>query len=234
MAYDISKWGKMYRHDTMVAAQNAAMLGTMVGYLPPARLGFIRSCLHPNHVHSSGGCMDGECKLGASCKGNRIEWVPGSSNTKLRMSFPHHKCEAKWNHLPIEFEVPKSLTDRLMPWITMGHKELAAPNQRLLFVHPRSGMGLTAVNVSQWFQELLCNFRAPFRFPPSQLRHIFVDERCSAEHVAGPSGQGAARIMGNSVGRWAISYDKNLHTREVQAAVDAMEQWRSELLALIE
>lgn len=32
--------------------------------------------------------------------------------------------------------------------------------------------------------------------------------------------------------RWAISYDRNLQNREVQAAADAMEEWRTELLAL--
>jgi hypothetical protein len=40
--------------------------------------------------------------------------------------------------------------------------------------------------------------------------------------------------MGNSVERWAISYDRNIHVREVQAAVQAMQQWREELLALVE
>lgn len=145
----------------------------------------------------------------------------------------HHKNESRWDYLPIEFIIPDSLTQRLLPWITMGHKILAAPNQRLLFVHPNSGLGLNAVNLSQWFQQLLAKFDAPFRFPPSQLRHIFVDERCSAEAVGGPSGSGAARIMGNSVERWAISYDRNLHTREVQAAANAMDQWRAELLALM-
>lgn len=81
---------------------------------------------------------------------------------------------------------------------------------------------------------MLNRFEAPFRFAPNQLRHIFVDERCSQGHVNGPENRGAARVMGNSVERWAISYDRNIHSREVQQAVNAMQQWREQLLALID
>jgi hypothetical protein len=82
---------------------------------------------------------------------------------------------------------------------------------------------------------MLARFEVPFsKFPPSKLRHIFVDERCSHGSVNGPEMRGAARVMGNSVERWAISYDRNIHTREVQGAVEAMEGWRNELLALVE
>lgn len=170
---------------------------------------------------------------GSTCKGNTLQWVPGSNKSQLKISLVHHKNESKWDFLPIEFTLPSSLTHRLMPWVTMGHRLLAARGQATLFVHPRSGLGLQAMHLSQWFQQLLSTHGATFRFPPSQLRHIFVDERCSAEAVGGPSNVGAARIMGNSVERWAISYDRNLHTREVQAAANAMEEWRKELLALV-
>lgn len=179
-------------------------------------------------------CLVACCRLGDKCKGNTLQWMTGSNKTQLVLSLVHHKNECKWDFLPIEFTVPPSLASRLMPWITMGRTMLAATNQRLLFVHPNSGIGLNAVNLSHWFQQLLSSHKAPFKFPPSQLRHIFVDERCSAEAVGGPSDAGAARIMGNSVERWAISYDRNLHTREVQTAADAMEMWRTELLSLVE
>lgn len=35
-----------------------------------------------------------------------------------------------------------------------------------------------------------------------------------------------------SVERWQLSYDRNLHEREVQSAVEAMDAWRTELLML--
>lgn len=41
-------------------------------------------------------------------------------------------------------------------------------------------------------------------------------------------------VVACSVERWAISYDRNLHTREVQAAVSAMNEWRNELLSLVD
>lgn len=54
-----------------------------------------RTCLHPDAVQEEGGCLDENCRLGDACKGNRLEWVPGSGKTKLRLSFPHHKNEAR-------------------------------------------------------------------------------------------------------------------------------------------
>ncbi len=56
---------------------------------------------------------------------------------------------------------------------------------------------------AQWFQQLLAKFDFKNKFPPSKLRHIFVDERCSTDSVAGPSNKAAARLMGNSVGTLA-------------------------------
>lgn len=176
-------------------------------------------------------------RLGPACKGNVLQWVKsteGGGKRELFISFPHHKCEAKWDHLPIQFKVPAGLCNRLMPWLSQGHQMLSAQGQRLVFVQPTTGLAMTNVNLSQWFQQVQAQFSAPFRFPPGQLRHIFVDERCSAEAVAGPSNKGAARIMGNSTERWAISYDRNLPQREVNAAVSAMQQWREQLLALCE
>jgi len=103
----------------------------------------------------------------------------------------------RWDFLPIEFQVPELLTQRLMPWITMGHQKLAAPGQRLLFVLPRKGTGLSNVNLSQWFQKMLSTYKAPFRIAPMELRHIFVDERCGSDASDGPNNRAAARVMGN-------------------------------------
>lgn len=175
-----------------------------------------------------------DCRHGSTCQGNRLEWVPESNKSKLRVCVVHHKNENRWDYLPITFVAPSSLTHMLMPWIKTGHSMVAGRGQRVLFPHAASGDAQTNVNLSQWFQQILCEFQFSPKFPPSQLRHIFVDERCSAEAVGGPSNTGAARIMGNSVERWAISYDRNLHKREVQAAADAMEGWREELLALVD
>ena len=66
--------------------------------------------------------------------------------------------------------------------------------------------------------------------PPSRIRHIFVDERRSLDAAPGPSNVGAATVMGNSVGQWDRSYDLGMRSRETQAAVDAMPQWREAML----
>jgi hypothetical protein len=62
------------------------------------------------------------CRMGGGCRGNRLEWVPGSNKTKLVACFPHHKNESRWDHLPIQFELPPSLTHTVMPWVEAGHK----------------------------------------------------------------------------------------------------------------
>lgn len=155
MAFDIGKFGKMFRASTARACMDAAQLAMMFGYLPPLRLGCVRTALHPDHVQASGGCMDEECKMGSTCQGNRLTW--GADKKTLRACFPHHKNESKWDHLPIEFELPEDLTKQLMPYITEGHKILAPATQRLLFVHPNSGKGLTNVNMSHVSkQEIAC------------------------------------------------------------------------------
>lgn len=175
----------------------------------------------------------GACRLGPSCQGNRIEFVPGSNHAKLKANFVHQKIEESWQHMPVGFLLPPSLTDQLIPWVTEGHQMLA-PHSRHLFVHPGSGMPWSNSEFWQWWQRLLSVFGAPFRFPPSKLRHIFVSERRSEHRVRGPNDAQAARIMMNSVERWEISYNLNRFSDyEIQAAADAMETWREELLALV-
>lgn len=146
-AAEVHEAGKLFRPSTATACQDAAQLALMFGYVPPLRLACIRSCLHPDAVQPSGGCMDEQCKK-SSCQGNRLEWLD-TTKRHLKACFPHHKCESKWQHMPIEFQLPPSLTSVLMPWITAGHNLLAAPGQRLLFVHPRSGMDQSNVYLAQ-------------------------------------------------------------------------------------
>lgn len=69
------------------------------------------------------------------------------------------------------------------------------------------------------------------RFPAQRLRHIFVAERRSRTAVEGPDDAGAAMIMGHSVRQWDLTYDRNFELTQAQAAVDAMAQWRANVLA---
>jgi hypothetical protein len=61
-AEDVNKWAKMTRPKTAQACQDSAMMAMAFGFLPPLRLGCIRTCLHPDHVQPQGGCEDDECR----------------------------------------------------------------------------------------------------------------------------------------------------------------------------
>ena len=63
-----------------------------------------------------------------------------------------------------------------------------------------------------------------------RLRKIFIDERRSKDAGAGPSDAQAAQIMGNSVEAWNRHYDINCSLRESQAAADASQGWREQML----
>lgn len=63
-----------------------------------------------------------------------------------------------------------------------------------------------------------------------RLRDIFVDERMGLSRAAGPENHQAAMLMGNTVQTWEQHYDKNYAAREAQAGVDAMADWRQDLL----
>lgn len=62
LAEDIRQRGAAFRRNTYRALLEAAILALMFGHLPPVRLACIRSCLHPDHVLPSGGCMDEGCR----------------------------------------------------------------------------------------------------------------------------------------------------------------------------
>ena len=95
----------------------------------------------------------------------------------------------------------------------------------------RKGKGFdSASGFHHYFTLLLKRLGSPALFPPSRMRHIFVDERRSLDPAPGPSNAGAATVMGNSVQEWNRSYDLGMRSRETQAAVDAMPAWREAML----
>ena len=219
------------------ACMDAAMLSLMFGYFPPLRLACIRTCIHPDHV--GGPCMDPDCPQPTTCQGNRLEWTAGRpqladlstpAQPTLKAVFPHHKNARRWDGFVISFQLPPALCCTLHPHILHGHATLTpatAPAATLLFTN-QQGRELSEANLCQWFNKLLEEGGgAPFpTFPPSKLRHIFVEERQSDQAAPGPSNRAAARIMGNSERVWDTHYDRHFSQREVDAAVGAMAQWR--------
>ena len=104
----------------------------------------------------------------------------------------------------------------------LHHEQGTAAGQPLCLFGP--GLQLC----SQQAQQMDTSF---LRIPPSQLRHIFVDERRSRQRVEGPDDAAAAQVMGNSTQASSKIYDLHFDVREAQAAVDAMQTWRQHLQA---
>ena len=64
----------------------------------------------------------------------------------------------------------------------------------------------------------------------NDYRSIFVTDRMENPERAGPSDEGAAIIMGNSVGAWNTHYWKNKRARLADDASQQMEAYRHGLL----
>jgi hypothetical protein len=130
----------------------------------------------------------------------------------------------------ITFKLPASLNDIMVPFFTRGHHSLLTSNPTV-FVD-LGGNPLTKTNFSSYFHRMTRCLQPDFpKLAPSLLRHVFVDERMSKQRVQGPEDKGAAHVMGNSEQQWHLSYDLQFDTREAQAAVDAMDAWRQNVLA---
>lgn len=57
-----------------------------------------------------------------------------------------------------------------------------------------------------------------------------MDERRGVQRADGPEDAEAAMIMGNSTRAWDRFYDMRFQRRGAENAVNAMPQWRSQLL----
>ena len=94
----------------------------------------------------------------------------------------------------------------------------------------KNGQAFEDCTFTTYWYGLLRRLGCKQAFPPSWLRHIFVDERRSKARVEGPSDVGASQVMGNSVAQWDKTYDLEYDSRNAQEAVNAMDKWRGCLL----
>ena len=201
---------------------DACLTSCMCGYLPPIRLTCIRSLQVPS---ADGGCLDNECHL-SRCKGNRIAVRQGG---ELWLELPHHKNQRRWHADAIIVRLPGELAQLVYTSLLQGHAVLS-PGMPYMFCDKKGRLFQSAAPFCHYFNKVLQRIGSPAVFPPSRIRHIFVDERRSLDAAPGPSNVGAATVMGNSVGQWDRSYDLGMRSRETQAAVDAMPQWREAML----
>lgn len=125
--------------------------------------------------------------------------------------------------------MPASLNQLMVPFFTQGHHALLTDSP-YVFVD-MMGRPLTHITFGTYFHKMTRTLQPDFpQLAPSLLRHVFVDERMSKRRVEGPDDRGAAHVMGNSERQWHDSYDLKFDTREAQAAVDAMDTWRQQVL----
>lgn len=108
------------------------------------------------------------------------------------------------------------------------HHNFVGPNCPYIFMD-KEGRGFTHSRLSTHWTEWL-DQQAGCKMPPSQCRQVFVDERRSDNRAEGPSDQGAAHIMGHSVSQWDKWYDTQFYLRQGQSAVNAMDEWRQNVL----
>jgi len=147
------------------------------------------------------------------------------------MVLQHHKNERNYHYAPIQFDLPPALNLMVVRHVQLAHPLLAQAGERVLWVNSK-GKGMSQSQLSIWFNTLLLHHAAPFAtFPPRSLRHIFVGDRGANEGVPGPDARGAASVMGNSPTAWRKYYDLHITGREVEQAVQGMEQWRQATLA---
>ena len=57
--------------------------------------------------------------------------------------------------------------------------------------------------------------------PYHSMRHVFATDRLLNPDIPGPSNEGAAMLMNNTVGQWRASYAPNARQATAEAAVTA-------------
>lgn len=208
---------------------DAVLACIVFGYLPPLRLSCIRSL---RHFLYKGACIEPCCSI-PGCRGNRVCLV-SKQPLRMALALPHHKNEKAWGHVGIDLVLPDELAQLLYKFLTQPHQKLrdyhnfAEANCPFVFMS-KTGKGFDNATFSTyWTNWLLAN--GGNRMPPSFCRQVFVAERRDDARVVGPSDQGAALIMGNSVAQWDKWYDMQFEGRLGQNAVDAMASWRQALL----
>jgi hypothetical protein len=88
-----------------------------------------------------------------------------------------------------------------------------------------SGRGFE--DLSKWYKTMHFLHLAPYkRITLQDYRSVFVSDRMENPEVPGPSNEGAAVIMGNSVRTWEATYWKNKRMRQAKQAAKEMGKYR--------
>lgn len=155
------------RHITTMTAlmvQQAIIVSLVIGlYMPPPRLHFIKSVLHPRHAMRLA-CPDPDC-LEAGCRGNRLvmldrpeaekgsgeQWHYGYANKCIKFVVPHHKNDRRPSRDCLEYEWPRGDGLKLlMVHITEGHALIAGDDSIRLFT-TTTGKDFTDINFNYYW-----------------------------------------------------------------------------------
>ncbi len=201
-------------------------------------------------------CTDTNCNV-VGCRGNRLEVVApgdapamdGPSNSAAPqpepstsaafepaffMSVPHHKTQGSGCSLPPMYICSPKLTSLLQFWLSTGRPKVIASNRGAA---PSDALFLTAKacafnSLTDWYSKLHARKRAPYPYLSLQKhRTVFISDRIEAPDRPGPSNEGAAILMGNSVRQWFMSYAPNLRHHQARQASEDMAAYRASLLA---
>ena len=209
-----------------------ASLGCIIfGYIPPNRLQCVWSLQHPDY---QGPCLYPGCSK-LRCQGNRLI-ITNKQPLEMHVHLPHHKNDGVWDNEPITFQLPSALASLLFEWTSFGHKHMCMQLQPQQAPSPYvfmnlKGLPFNTTTLGSYWQKWIKEQGGAPNLRPSRCRHIFVDERLSADRVEGPLDTGAAMAMGNSVSAWNLHYhrQKHFHPKEAQQAVNSMDLWRESL-----
>ena len=216
-----------------VQAAIVAMLVTGRHTGAPCRLSTIKSVIHPGYVGRVGACRDPDCLSKKTCPGNHFIILPEDERDKKRIQFklPHHKNDREQGMAgaPIEFVLPSAclLNKLLVIHIEHGHNKIVSMTRTVephLFVDSK-GRGMNAVKgrFTAYWKQIMVNTADPSvlrHFAPSVARKSFV-EWYTAETGSLPFlWDGAADIMGNSVGQWLKTYNPSFKRRRMQDHID--------------
>jgi hypothetical protein len=219
-------------HKTAKLVQDALLAAMSFAYIGPSRPSCVYTLLRPAY---NGPCPFIGCNQ-TNCPGNRCGWTD-SSHTSVKFGpWVHHKNS--WRspnlHLP---QVITSELNMLFKYHTKhGFKILTQPfgEERgpYLFVDPANGKPFGESTYPTYFRKLISGWTGgKLQVPPSYLKHIFAEERCSETAVAGPTTQQSAIVMGHTAKQLHNTYDVGKRRRDAQMHVDQLKTWREQLLA---
>ena len=189
-------WGKdRCNRGAARALHDTCLLSLLEGYGPPPRLECVYTCIHPAYVGKVA-CEDSDCKT-TGCRGNRLEYTD-LTKTGLVVIFPHHKTEDGLEY-PIQWQItsPRQLWLLLKYLGSDAHSLLTCETDcRRLFV-TKTGLRMLACHLTGWWHDMEVVHQAPWvqrglRFPPSNLRHIFITERSAAAAAVAAAAWAAA------------------------------------------